>query len=88
VLCLIEASRVTADDGRLDLLLTHPACVLLPVDTEDWQALAATSWIVGRLDAASAALAAIDHGCYALSAQPGIYGGLVDGGPIIPVRPV
>ena len=85
VLCLVEASRIAVDEPRFELLLTHPACAILPVDADDWQALAATNWIVGRIDAASAALAAIDNDCYALTGQPGVYGGLVDGGPIIGV---
>lgn len=85
VLCLVEASRAVADEQRLDLLLAHPACRLLPVETRDWRALAATSWIVGRVDAASAVLCAIDLDCHVLSAQSGLYGGLLDGGPIIEV---
>jgi hypothetical protein len=37
------------------------------------------------MDAASAALAATDYDCYALTAQAGLYRGLVNGGPIIVV---
>lgn len=55
VLCLVEASRTVGEDERFGLLLSHPARVLLPVEVEDWQALAAINWIVGRTDAASAA---------------------------------
>jgi hypothetical protein len=39
----------------------------------------------GRLDAASAALAAVDLDVALLTAQPGLYGGMADGGPVIPV---
>jgi hypothetical protein len=38
---------------------------------------------VGRLDAASAALAAIDLDVDVLTTQPGLYGGLAGGGPVI-----
>jgi hypothetical protein len=76
VLCLVEASRTVADDVRFELLLTHPACEVLSVEADNWKALVATNWIVGRIDAASAALAAIDNGCYTLTGQPGQYDGV------------
>jgi hypothetical protein len=85
VLCLVEATRGTADPARLDLLVNHRAGVVLGDEAADWRALAATYDIVGRLDAAAAALAAIDLGCAVLTAQPGLYGGLAEGGPIIPI---
>jgi hypothetical protein len=43
------------------------------------------SAIVGRLDAASAALAAIDRDVDVLTASPGLYGGLAGGGPVIAI---
>jgi hypothetical protein len=59
---------------------------VLPADeATNWQALAVTYDIVGTLDAASAALMAIDRRINILTAQPGLYGGLSDSGPIIPV---
>lgn len=85
VLCLVEATRGTADPTRLDLLVNHRAGVVLGDEPGDWRALAATYDIVGRLDAAAAALAAIDLGCAVLTAQPGLYGGLAGGGPIIAI---
>lgn len=48
-----------------------------------WRALAITHDTVGRLDAASAVLIAIDLGCDVLTSQPGLYAGLAGGGPII-----
>jgi hypothetical protein len=74
-----------ADSDRLDLLVHHRATVILTDDGADWRALAATYDIVGRLDAASAALAAVDLDVTLLTAQPGLYGGMADGGPVIPV---
>jgi hypothetical protein len=85
VLCLVEATRGAADSDRLDLLANHRAGVLLADDGPNWRALAATYDIVGRIDAASAALAAIDLNCAVLTAQPALYGGLAGGGPIIPI---
>lgn len=85
ILCLVEASRAVSDSDRLDLLVAHPATAVLVPRSEDWQALATTYETVGRLDAASAVLAAIDLDCLILTGQSGLYGGLASGGPIIPI---
>jgi hypothetical protein len=85
LLCLVEATHAVADTDRLDLLVNHRATVILADEPADWRALAATYDIVGRIDAASAALAAVDLDVALLTAQPGLYGGMADGGPIIPV---
>jgi hypothetical protein len=82
-MCLAEASRSVDDNDRLDLLEQHPAATVLTVDPGDWRALAAVYDTVGRLDAASALLAAVDGGGYMLTGQPGLYAGLVGGGRII-----
>jgi hypothetical protein len=42
--------------------------------------------IVGRLDATSAAFTAFDNRCAVLTRQPGLYAGLADGGPVIPIE--
>ncbi|MGC4808638.1 hypothetical protein [Micromonospora sp. DT233] len=84
VLCLAEAYRA-ADQDRLELLENHPAVVVLTIDPFSWRALAVTCETVGRADAASALLAAVDAGGYVLTAQPGLYAGLAGGGPIIPI---
>ena len=83
--CLVEATRAVADTDQLDLLVAHAATAVIAPRPEDWQALAATYDTVDRLDAASAVLAAIDLDCLVLTAQPGLYGGLAGGGPIIPI---
>ncbi|XTZ13863.1 hypothetical protein ACQSSU_20415 [Micromonospora echinospora] len=85
VLCLAEANRAVADQDRLDILVNHPAALVITPDPEAWRALAVTYETVGRLDAASAVLAAIDLGCDVLTGQPGLYAGLAGGGPIIPI---
>jgi hypothetical protein len=73
VLCLIEANRTVEDDGRLDHLIRHEVTTLLDVNASDWRALAAVHDDVGRLDAASAALATIDFRCFMLTDQPAVY---------------
>jgi hypothetical protein len=83
VMCLAEASRGAADADRLDLLVNHPAAVVLTVDPLSWRALAVVYDTVGRLDAAAALLAAVDNSGYVLTGQPRLYAGLAGGGPII-----
>lgn len=61
------------------------ASVVFAPDPDSWQALAATYETVGRLDATSAVLTAIDLECHLLSGQPGLYAGIAGGGPIIPI---
>jgi len=85
ILCLVEATRVVADTDRLDLLVAHTATAVITPRPDDWRALAATYETVGRLDAASAVLAAIDVDCLVLTGQPRLYAGLAGGGPIIAI---
>lgn len=85
MLCLVEATRSVVDADHLDLLVNHPAVAVRSPQPGDWQALAAIYHSVGRLDAASAVLAAIDLDCQVLTGQPGLYGGLANGGPVIPI---
>jgi hypothetical protein len=87
VLCLVEATRAVTDPDRLTLLVSHPATAVVVPEVTSWQALAASYDRVGRLDAATAVLAAVSNGCLILTSQPGLYGGLAEGGPIIPFRP-
>jgi hypothetical protein len=83
MLCLVEAAGTVADSDRLELLVNHPATTVLAPHPVDWQALAAIYDSVGRLDAASAVLAAIDLDCQVLTNRPGLYAGLEGGGPVI-----
>ncbi|MEV4212531.1 hypothetical protein [Micromonospora sp. NPDC049662] len=85
VLCLAEATRAVADADRLDLLANHQAIEILTPDPESWRALAIIYETVGRLDAASAVLAAIDLDGHLLTGQPALYAGLDGGGPVIPI---
>lgn len=85
VLCVAEASRQAADSDRLQLLVNHHATALVGVSGEDWRALATSVEIVGRVDAATAVLVAIEHDCHVLTATPRLYAGL-DGQMILPIE--
>ena len=87
VLCLVQAAQALADRDRLDVRIHHEATVLLDNLADDWEALTALYDAVGRLDAATAVIAAYDSDSLILTAQPRLYGGLQDGGPIIPLPP-
>lgn len=71
--CLIAAAPAAADMDRLDLLVAHPATVVIADEPDLWRPLVSMCEIVGRADAASAALAAIDYGVEVLTRQPGLY---------------
>jgi len=75
VLCLAEARRHVADPALIELLASHTATVILAPEPEAWRALAALSGIVGRLDAATALIDALDYDVEILTAQPGLYAG-------------
>jgi hypothetical protein len=75
-----------AVDNRdvLELLINHPVTEVLATP-EDWTALAQLGEVVGLHEATSAALSAIEFNCDVLTARPGLYSGLADGGPVIPI---
>ena len=87
VLCLVQATASVTDRDRLDILLRHEATTLLDVEAADWPVLAALHGTVGRLDAATAVLAAYDAGAQILTSQPDLYAALFDGGPVIGFPP-
>lgn len=76
VTCLVEAVHAVHDTGRLDVLVNHRATVLLADKPADGLVLATAYDVVGRQDAASAILGAIDHDCAVLTRRPGLYAGL------------
>jgi predicted nucleic acid-binding protein len=82
-LCLIEAYRVAADRDRLDVLANHPAAVVLDINPTDWRAVADLAEAGGRIDAALAALVAVDYRATMLTRQPGWYAGMDADFPII-----
>ncbi len=80
--CLVEA-RCTVGDNRLfDLLVDHPATTVAQTPG-DWRALAQVHHLVGRFDASSAMLTAIDEMSYVLTGAGHLYGDLLDGGRVI-----
>lgn len=62
--CLVEAAHRTAllEQARLELLVAHPATMIVSDNPDEWPALAATRNLVDRADLASAAWLAIDCG--------------------------
>jgi hypothetical protein len=83
LLCLVHAHPAVTDTGLLELLVAHPATVILAPAGESWRALAVAQQVVGRVDAASAVLDALDADCPILTGQPALYGGLEGEGRII-----
>jgi hypothetical protein len=84
-LCLSEAASWVADESMFRLLTRHPASTVVGVEGARWGALADTVWIVGAVEAASAVLAAERHDCHVMTARPGLYGGLANGGDVIEI---
>ncbi|WP_232323476.1 hypothetical protein [Catenuloplanes japonicus] len=86
VLCLVEARPSVVDTDLLDLLVIHDRTEVLGLAADDWQALIAATELVGRLDIASAVLAADEHeDATIMTARPSWYGGLDGGGPVLPI---
>lgn len=85
--CLVEAVHgqrfSVEEDARLDLLVAHPAIEMLADDPPMWRALAYTYDLVGSVDVASAALAAIEYSVSVLSRYPGRYAGVDGGGRLV-----
>ena len=68
------------------MLADHDTVVVLPEAAELWPMLAATSSIVGRYDAAAAAVAALRLDVAILTRLPGLYEGVNSGGLVIPIE--
>jgi hypothetical protein len=87
LLCLVEADNVNPDDEHwLDMLMQHPATTVVSDDAELWKVLAAIRNSVGRVDAASAALMALDYDVDVATRTPGLYAGLGGGGFVLPLE--
>jgi hypothetical protein len=83
--CLVEAVHAVADDDRLGLLVGHNATVVITDERADWRVLATAYDTVGRADAASAFLAALDHDAGLLTRQPGLYAGIDNDSLVLPI---
>lgn len=73
--CLVEAAHKTAllEQARLELLVAHPATMVISDNPDEWPALAATRNLVDRADLASAAWLAIDCGVDVMTRDPRWY---------------
>ncbi|MDP9797566.1 hypothetical protein J2S43_006078 [Catenuloplanes nepalensis] len=80
LLCLIESHRLIAEADLLHHLVARESTVILAPAAEVWRDVAAYTDVVGRMDAASAA---VDLDASLLTTQPELYSDLPDGGPII-----
>ncbi|MFE9914799.1 hypothetical protein ACFYPG_06525 [Micromonospora sp. NPDC005553] len=65
----------------------HDATAIVAPEAAEWRALAATYDTVGRLDAASAVLAAYDLDIMIVAGQLALDAGLAGGGPLIELPP-
>jgi hypothetical protein len=84
IMCLIEASHAVRDRDRLQVLVNHPAAVLLTTRSRDWQALAALyNGGIARIDAVQAAHAAISFDVALMTGVPGWYASMDAAGPPI-----
>ncbi len=83
--CLAAALPAVADLDMLDLLVAHQATTVLADGPDMWRDLAAMVEITGRVDAASAALVAVDFTASVLTRTPLLYAGLRDGRLVIPI---
>jgi hypothetical protein len=71
--CMVDAVPAWQTSTDSELLVAHRATAVKTDEPGLWQALAATCEIVGRADAAAAALAAIDLNVEVLTRTPLIY---------------
>lgn len=83
LLCLSEAYRTVTNTDLVDLLVAHEVTTIIAPEPHQWRKIAGFAETVGRLDIASAVASAKDLDTPILTARPGLYGGLEDGGPII-----
>jgi hypothetical protein len=83
--CLAVAYGDVENPQLLDLLLAHPAQVLLADEPSMWRELGRTMRLIGRYDVAAVAVAADELEAYILTRRPGWYAKFGDSAPIIEV---
>lgn len=87
LLCLVEAANVNpADEHWLDMRVQHPTTRVVADKAELWKVLATIRNSVGRVDAASAALMALDYDVSVATRTPGLYAGFGDSGLVLPLE--
>lgn len=77
--CLVEAAASLLDREHLDLLIGHPATVLVSDDPAEWLALTQLRILTGRPDCAAAALIALDYQVDVMTREPGWYSAVAGG---------
>jgi hypothetical protein len=79
--CLVEAAaNLVSTQEWLEVLIGHPATVLLGEHEANWQILSSLRGLLGSTDLASAALFALDSGADVLTRQPDLHEKLGGGG--------
>ncbi|WP_250029870.1 hypothetical protein [Paractinoplanes maris] len=84
--CLVEAYQWAADRARLDVLIALESVFVAPPEPKQWRAIAAAYGLVGRQDAAVAALLALDAGAGLLTRQPDLYASVDPGNLVIAIE--
>ena len=86
-LCLVEAATAEPDGEHwLDMLVQHPATEVVGDDPQLWKVLAAIRTTIEPVDAASAALMALDHDVDVATRTPQVYANLRGGGFVLPLE--
>lgn len=76
--CLVDAARSTTS-SLVDLLVRSGSVVVLAEDPQSWRALTSMWDLVGRYEAATAALFSVDLDVPVLTREPGRYRNVGDG---------
>jgi hypothetical protein len=84
--CLVGAARDAIDHGRLAFLAEHPSTVVVPAEVAGWQTLGVLCGLTGAFAPASAALTAMDAGCWVLTAHPNVYAAVAGGELAVPIE--
>lgn len=85
VACLAEAAPAAVNGEALRELAEHPHVVVLDAEAENWPGLGGMCALVEGFASASAAISALDAGCWVLTSQPERYAGVASGGLVIPL---
>ncbi len=79
VACVAEAAPSAVDGEALRDLASHPHIEILDAEAADWPGLGGMCALVEGFATASAAMVALDAGCWVLTAAPDRYAGVAAG---------
>ncbi len=85
IACLAEAYPLAVDGEVLRELAGHPSVTVLDAAAGEWPGLGGMCGLVEGFASASAALAALDEGCWVLTCDPGRYAEVDSGDLVIPI---